>query len=537
MNRSPLARRERRKLVRSGVWSIALLFLTVASGLGQPIRVESGLIDGETEDACRVFKGIPFAQPPIGILRWREPQPPLPWSGIRRADTFAPICPQKGASVPGAPLEPMSEDCLYLNVWAPRHSVGDKLPVMVWLFGGGWTTGSASMPLYAGDQLAARGVVVVTVGYRVGAFGFLAHPELSRESPHHVSGNYGLLDQIAALEWIKRNIGAFGGDSHRVTIFGQSAGSMSVCLLMSSPLARGLFQRAIGESGGVFSPPAAVPGSKFLFLKGAEETGLALQKQLGAASLADLRRLPASDIQKVAQNLPLLFAFDGYVLPRQPFVTFSAGGQNDVPLLLGSNADEGRPFLDGISVRATSFGSDLARTPFAKIPPSVLEHYPSATDDEAWASRAALERDVRFGWDIWTWARLQARTGRAKVFYYYFAHVPPTRADSPWKHWGVGHWAELPYVFGHPNQAPGAWTSEDHALSEAMIGYWTNFAKRGDPNGPGLPHWPAFVITQPEVLHFDRSIHVGEVANVDKLEALDQYFTEARKPAPANQSK
>jgi len=533
MSRSPSPRCARILPIRLAVWSIGSLLFAAASCIGQPVRIESGLIDGPIEGSCRVFKGVPYAQAPVGDLRWREPQPPGPWSGIREADAFAAICPQKGASVPGAPSEPMSEDCLYLNIWVPRHAAEDKLPVMVWLFGGGWTTGSATMPLYAGDRLASRGVILVTVGYRVGAFGFLAHPELSRESPHRASGNYGLLDQIAALQWIRRDIAAFGGDPHRVTIFGQSAGSMSVCLLMSSPLAHGLFQRAIGESGGVFSPPAAVPGSRFLFLKGAEETGLALQKQLGAASLADLRRLPADDILKASQNLPVLFAFDGYVLPQQPYDTFLAGGQNDVPLLLGSNADEGLPFLEGVTVLSSRFTSDLQRTAFAKIPPAVLLHYPSATDDEARASRAALERDVRFGWDTWTWARLQARTGRAGVFYYHFAHVPPVREDSPWKHWGVGHWAELPYVFGHPEQAPGAWSAEDYALSTAMIGYWTNFAKQGDPNGPGLPGWPAFTAARPEVLHFDDTIHVGGVANEDKLEALDRFFTDARGPAVA----
>ena len=514
---------------QSAAWTFVILCAVTAACEAEPIRIESGLIEGQQEHACSVFKGIPFAQPPVGDLRWREPQPPLPWQGIRKADTFGPICPQTDASVPGAPTEPTSEDCLCLNIWMPAHPPGAKLPVMVWFFGGGWTTGSASMPLYWGDQLVRRGVIVVTVGYRVGAFGFLAHPELSHESRHHVSGNYGLLDQIAALEWVKRNIAAFGGDPGCVTIFGQSAGSMSVCLLMSSPLALGLFQRAIGESGGVFSPAAAVPGSKYLFLKGAEETGLALQKKLGAPSLAEMRRLPAEDILKAGRGMPFLFVFDGYVLTQQPYDIFSAGRQNDVPLLIGSNADEGRPFLDGVTIRAQSFRSDLEHTPFGKIPASVLAHYPSNSEEEAVASRAALERDVRFGWDMWTWAQLQARTGSGKVFYYHFAHVPPARADSPWMHWGAGHWAELPYVFGHPDQAPGAWTSEDRALSNAMLDYWTNFAKRGDPNGSGLPNWPAFTLARPQVLHFDSTIHVGGVANLNKLEALDQYFTEARK--------
>jgi para-nitrobenzyl esterase len=511
------------------VASFAFLIALISVCAAEPIRIESGLIEGQQEDCCSVFKGIPYAAPPVGDFRWRDPHPPKAWEGVYRADTFAPVCPQQGASVPGAPMEPNAEDCLYLNVWTPGHAVGAKLPVMVWLYGGGWTTGSASMPLYWGDQLARRGVIVVTVSYRVGAFGFMAHPELSQESPHHSSGNYGLLDQIAALAWVQRNIGAFGGDPHCVTIFGQSAGAMSVCILMSSPLAKGLFQRAIGESGGVFSPLAAVPGSKVLLLKGTEQIGLAFQKQLGATSLANMRRLPAADIVKAEQHLPFLFTFDGYVIDKQPYDKFSAGAQNDVPLLVGSNADEGRFFFEGNVIKASSFKSDLAHSPFMYIPPSVLAQYPSDSDAHALASRAALERDVRFGWDMWTWAQLQAMTGRAEVFYYHFAHAPPAPAGSPWTHWHAGHWAELPYVFGHPDQAPGAWSREDYSLSETMMGYWTNFAKRGDPNGPGLPAWPSFKSTRQQVLYFDDAVHVGGVANLAKLEALGQYYAEARK--------
>jgi len=494
-----------------------------------PIRIEGGLIEGREEGPVTVFKAIPFALPPVGELRWRGPQPPLPWAGIRKADAFAPICPQDGASVPGAPKEPTSEDCLYLNVWAPSHGHGAKLPVMVWIYGGGFSTGSASMPLYWGDQLALRGVLLVTVSYRVGAFGFMAHPELSSESPDHVSGNYGLLDQVAALKWVQRNIGAFGGDPHCVTIFGQSAGSSSVCLLVASPSAKGLFQRAIAESGGVFAPLAAVPGAEVILLKGAEKKGLEIQKKLGAASLADMRRLPASEILKAGQNMPWMFLIDRHVLSRQPYDVLSAGDQVDVPLLLGTNGDEGRPFLEGTTVTASSFRPDLSRTILAYIPASVLAHYPSGSDEEAYASRAALERDVRFGWDAWTWAKFQSTTGSAAVYYYHFAHLPPAASGSPWARWGAGHWAELPYVFGHPGQAPGPWSPEDHALSDTMMGYWTNFAKHGDPNGPGLPVWPRFTSAQPQVLHFDSAIHVGGVANLEKLEALDQYFTEARK--------
>ena len=515
-------------------WQLALcpfvtLFVMASACAAEPIQTECGLVEGVENSAITVYKGIPFAQAPVGDLRWREPQPPLHWQGIRKADSFAPICPQTDPSVPGAPAEPTSEDCLYLNIWTPAHPAGAKLPVMVWIYGGGFSTGSASMPLYWGDRLALRGVLLVTVSYRVGAFGFMAHPELSRESPEHVSGNYGLLDQVAALRWVQRNIAAFGGDPRCVTIFGQSAGSCCVCLLMSSPAAKGLFQRVIAESGAAFPPLAAVPGADVILLKGAEEKGLEIQKKLGAASLAEMRRRPAAEILKASQNMPWMFLLDSQVVSREPYQVFSAGEQVDVPLLLGSNSDEGRPFLEGTTVKASSFRSDLSNTILANIPSSVLAHYPANSDEEAYASRAALERDVRFGWDAWTWARLQSTTGKSPVYYYHFAHVPPARPDSPWLRWGAGHWAELPYVFGHPDQAPGPWTDEDRALSEAIMGYWTNFAKNGNPNGPGLVHWPAFTPAQPQVLHFDSTIHVGGVANLDKLEALDRYFTEARK--------
>ena len=514
-------------------FTCAVLFAMASVCTAEPIRIESGLIEGQQGPLLTVYRGIPFAMPPVGELRWRPPQASMPWRGIRKAEAFAPICSQSGASVPGAPAEPSSEDCLYLNIWTPARRPDAKLPVMVWIYGGGFTTGSASMPLYWGDRLALRGVLVVTISYRVGAFGFLAHPELSRESPDHVSGNYGLLDQIAALRWVHRNIGAFGGDTHRVTIFGQSAGSCSVCLLMSSPSAKGLFQRAIAESGAAFPPLAAVPGSDVLHLKGAEEKGLALQRKLGAASLADMRRMPAAEILQAAQDMPWIFLLDGRVIGREPYDVFSAGHQVDVPLLLGTNGDEGRPFLEGAVVTASHFRSDLSHTILANIPVSVLAHYPSNTDDEAYASRAALERDVRFGWDAWTWAKLQSTTGKAAVYYYHFAHLPPAPAGSPWARWGAGHWAELPYVFGHPDQAPGAWTAQDRALSGTLIGYWTNFAKNGDPNGPGLADWPVFTCAKPQVLHFDSTIHIGGVANMDKLDALDRYFTEVRKPRVA----
>jgi para-nitrobenzyl esterase len=291
---------------------------------------ESGTISGIRESGLHIYKGVPFAAPPVGDLRWRPPAPVTPWTGTRKAEAFAPACMQAGVSMPGETPPSVSEDCLYLNIWTPAKSAQERLPVIVWIYGGGYINGSASMPLYWGDQLAHKGVIVVTIGYRLGPLGFLAHPELTRESAQHSSGNYGLMDQIAALEWIQRNIAAFGGDPKNVTIAGQSSGAISVSILMASPLAKGLFQRAVGESGGLFEPLQLAP--KYL-LANAERDGEKYAASLGATSLQELRKLPAARLTGNASGIvhPVI---EPYVLPVSPYEAFSAGQQNDVPLLI-----------------------------------------------------------------------------------------------------------------------------------------------------------------------------------------------------------
>ena len=519
-----------------GTWSkgvlatFVLFSMGAASAAAGPVRTEAGRVEGVRSGSLTVYKGIPFAAPPVGALRWRAPQPVAPWDGVRKADAFAPICLQNGVSVPGAAPERMSEDCLYLNVWTPAKRPNAKLPVMVWIYGGGWANGSASTPLYWGDKLAQKGVVVVNISYRVGSFGFLAHLELTRESESHSSGNYGLMDQIAALRWVRRNIAAFGGDPNNVTIFGQSAGSMSVSMLMASPLAKGLFHRAIGQSGGVFIPPEASPAANTFFLAGAEQRGERLASLLGAKTLQDLRGVAADQLLQ-KQGTSWHFILDGYVLPREPYDVFSEGRQHDVPLLLGSNADEGRMFLDGLTIRAASFTMDLQRQ-FGPLPAPLLVNYPASSDQQARTSRANLERDLRFGWDMWTWARLQARTGRGKVFYYHFAHTPPYPTDSPFADWGAGHGMEMRYVFGQLDQEPWQWSPFDRKLSEMMAAYWTNFAKRGDPNGKGLPEWPAYSEGRENVLYLAAPVSVQGVANRPALEVLDAIFSQARSARP-----
>ena len=508
--------------------AVVALVVTHSHALAQPVRIESGLIEGVPIGASTVYKSIPYAAPPVGELRWRPPQPAANWNGVRLADKFGPICTQEGASVPGAPDEPVSEDCLTLCIWAPAKSREQKLPVMVWIPGGGFTQESASMPLYWGDALATRGVIVVTVNYRVGLLGFLSHPELSGESGHNASGNYGLLDQIAALTWIKRNITAFGGDPERVTIWGQSAGSMAVSLLMASPLARGLFQRAIGQSGAYFVPPAATRSPEGLFLKGAEEQGVKLGAELGATSLEALRKLAPEQFLKEHKAGTMHPIIDGYVVPEEPYVAFAAGRQSDVPILIGSNSDEARPLVAGRNIKLATFAEDIGEAWGSKVVRSLAEEYlkayPARTDREAHDARANFERDLRFGWDMWTWARLQAKTGRGKVFSYYFAHVPPYPPDNPFAGWGAGHWAELRYVFDHLSQEPWTWTDDDRALANLMATYWTNFAKNGDPNGEGVPVWPTFTTDTERVLHFNGGATVGGVPNLEWLRRLEERY-------------
>jgi para-nitrobenzyl esterase len=505
---------------------VAAAHLTGAA-VAQQVLTESGVISGTRTNRLSVYKGIPFAAPPVGDLRWRPPVRVAPWNGPRKADTFAPACMQEGVSMPGEIAPAVSEDCLYLNIWSPANTetkaAHEHLPVIVWIYGGGYINGSASMPLYWGDQLAQKGVVVVTIAYRLGPLGFLALPELTRESPHHSSGNYGLLDQIAAFEWVQRNIAAFGGDPKCVTIAGQSSGSISVSILMASPLASGLFQRAIGESGGLFEPVQLAP--KYL-LANAERDGDKYAVSLGAPSLMELRRLPASRLTGNAGGIvhPVI---EPFVLPLTPYEAFTGGQQNDVPLLIGSNADEARALVDVSHETAATFDSDLEHS-VGQLPPALVAAYPHATDTEARQAQLDLERDLRFGWDMWAWARLQAGTGKSPVFYYSFRQQPPFPADSVYAGWGASHFAELWYVFDHLDQSPWKWTAADRKLAEEISGYWVNFARSGDPNGTGLPAWAAFTNADGKVQYLADPITVGSVANLHGLSVFDAVYTSVR---------
>jgi para-nitrobenzyl esterase len=503
-------------------WVLAVANLATA-GVAQQVMTESGMISGVSASGLSVYKGVPFAAPPVGDLRWRAPIPAAPWIGTRKADAFAPACMQVGVSMPGETPPVVSEDCLYLNLWTPAKTAHEHLPVIVWIYGGGYINGSASMPLYWGDRLARKGVIVVTIAYRLGPLGFLALPELTQESPHHSSGNYGLMDQIAALEWIQRNIAAVGGDPKNVTIAGQSSGSISVSILMASPLARGLFHRAIGESGGLFEPLQL--GPKFL-LANAEHDGEKYAVSLGAPALKELRQLPASLLTGNAGGIvhPVI---EPYVLPLSPYEAFTSGHQNDVPLLIGSNTEEARALIDVSHETAATFDSDLEQS-VGQLPPALVAAYPHVTDEETRQARLGLERDLRFGWDMWAWARLQAGTGKSPVFYYSFRQQPPFPADSVYAGWGASHFAELWYVFDHLDQSPWNWTAADRKLAEEMSSYWTNFARSGNPNGPGLPLWAAFTNAESKVQYLAAPITVGGVANIQGLSVFDAVYTTVR---------
>ena len=483
------------------------------------VLTQSGLVEGVSADGVAIFRGVPFAAPPVGDLRWRAPQPVVPWSGVRKTDAFSPICPQLRSYPEDAPVERQSEDCLYLNIWKPAAGPASRLPVMVWIHGGGLQSGSASIPLYAGDQLARHGVIVVTANYRLGVFGFLAHPDLTRESEHDASGNYGLQDQLAALAWVKQNIGAFGGDPERVTVFGQSSGAISVSALIASPLAKGLFQRAIGQSGGLFEPMQMLP---IFALPGAERGGVEFVSRAGVTSIRALRALPVERLLDLSfTTTPIV---DGHVLMRPPYDTFVDGQQNDVPVILGSNRDEGEYFLRGRTITRANLRQEIARS----FPPVILNAMGvrEATDDaDAHVAAAVFNRDIRFRWDMWTWARLNARRG-TRVYAYEFARQPP--AGSIYAGLGATHGTEMPYVFGRLAPTSLPWTDADRRLADAIATYWTNFAKNGNPNGPGVPSWPAFDESNTQGLLLTGEIRVGQPFDARAMAQIDAAYASVR---------
>jgi para-nitrobenzyl esterase len=482
------------------------------------VQIEGGQVAGQHDGTLAIFKGIPFAAPPVRELRWRPPQPVVPWQGVRVADRYSPMCLQPlraKHSVFYLGEEPTSEDCLYLNVWTPGLDKA-KRPVMVFVYGGGWVVGSGSMPLYAGDGLARKGAVVVTFNYRVGALGFFAHPALSAESGNAASGNYGLMDMVAALKWVRANIARFGGDPGNVTLYGQSSGAAAISLLLASPQAEGLFQRVIGQSGGY------ALGGPLPDLAAAEKKGVAAAEKMKAPTLQALRNL-GGDAVMASDNFwrPTV---DGVVLRAQPAETFGASRQMRVPALLGATADEGTAYP--VAMSAAAF-AEQARTRYGERAEALLALYPARMDEEARAASYALHRDRTFVVPVREWATAQARV--APVFMYHFARVPPFAADlnyqqqSPASRLGAYHGAEMAYAYAvleslNWKGRARDWTDADRKLSEVMSSYWFNFARSGDPNGPGLPAWPKYAADAERVMLFADGARAAELPNKPQLD-------------------
>ena len=472
--------------------------MTASAGL--IVATEAGRIEGVESpmSGVRVFKGVPYARPPVGALRWRPPEPPLKWDGVRPAKAFGPRSIQfdrDKTSISYFGPEAQSEDCLTLNVWTAAREPDEKRPVMVWFHGGAFAVGSGALPIFNGERLAQRCAIVVTVNHRLGVLGFMAHPELSAESPHGSSGNYGLLDEIAALRWVRDNIAAFGGDPDCVTIFGQSVGSSSVNVLMATPLARGLFHRAIAESGGLMAPLGKPGGGSMYVREVGEKFGQRYAEFLGARSIADMRALPAERVQLGWPNelgrMPVT-VLDGWLLPEEIFETYRAGRQARVPFICGATRNEGATLPAPADWSALRRWLDAEYGDLSRI---VLDHYGERGDPSEHGR--TIRGHITFNWQNWVQTCEHARSGEAPVYAYHFERAPPIPPATPCfensaNRLGAFHTSEIHYVFGTLDARPWNWTQADRDLSDAMGAYWVNFARTGNPNGAELPAWPAF---------------------------------------------
>jgi para-nitrobenzyl esterase len=519
-----------------------LLIVFVANAFGSDeAKTEAGVVSGtaNADHTVRIFKGVPFAAPPVGNLRWKAPQPAPKWPGVRQADKFGSACLQTNVfgDIYFRDNEP-SEDCLTLNIWMPEKPGTSKLPVFVWFYGGGFVAGSSSEPRYDGENLAKKGIVVVEPNYRLGVFGFFSHPELTKESGHNSSGNYGLLDQVAALKWVVNNIAAFDGDPHNITIGGESAGSFSVCALMASPLSRDLFQRAVGESGAFF--PSRKEGA--LTVKPRSETeqfGVKFADSVGVKNLAEMRAKSGDELLRAAAKLNRGFAFgpniDGYFLPSDPETIYSRGEQAHVPLLAGWNADEGKMMVLTSSDKPTAKSfAEQAGQRFGEQAAEFLKLYPAKTDEEALLSAEQLSSDDFIAYSTWKWLNMQDTTGRANVYAYHFEQAPATKPGAmigpvPASELGAKHAGEIHYVFQTLKSVDVPWSEEDFKVSDVMSSYWANFVKTGSPNARGLPDWPPYIKGNGfQVMHLSgKDIHAAPETNRARYEFLDSHAPKA----------
>ncbi len=513
--------------------------LTFASGLDSIVKTESGLIAG-SGTAVRSYKGIPFAAPPVGNLRWKPPQPVKPWKGIRVAKILPQYCPQI-MLISGTQ---QSEDCLALNVWTPAKSPSAKLPVMVWIHGGGFTIGGSAQPVYDGEPLAAQGVVLVSINYRLGIFGFLAHPALSHESDHGVSGNYGMLDMVAGLQWVKRNINAFGGDPDNVTIFGESAGGTAVCLLMAMPQASGLFHKVISESAAWMYTPFShlkeswygrTPAEKFGEKYG---TDLAALRSKSTAEIMKAVGLPDMSGEAADRGETFMPVVDGWVLPDDPARLFAAGKFHNVALIAGTNADEGL-LLGGPPVRDLATYRKWATKMFPAQADPMMAAYPAATDADAHGAAAQAQGDFMFLMGTRAVLRAAAKVN-PKAYQYHFTRVSGIGRRIQW---GAYHASEIAYVFQTlPDSAFGtvptlfgdfspdadSYNGDDDKLSKAMSSAWVQFAKTGNPNGPGLAQWPAFGDGKESYMEFGDRTGAKTALRKKQLDFLSDFATGLR---------
>jgi len=509
--------------------------------------LENGKIEGnyDTRTGIQTYFGIPFAKPPVGDLRWKAPQPLDNWKGVKETKKFGPRSMQSIVfGDMNSRSDGINEDCLYLNVWTPAKRNTKRLPVLVYFYGGGFVAGDASEPRYDGESMAKKDIVVVTVNYRLNVFGFFAHPELSAESPYKASGNYGLLDQVAALKWVSKNITAFGGDPNKVTIAGESAGSISVSMQMASPLTKGLFSGAIGESGAAINPTLA-PVS----LKEAEKTGLDFATQAGYPTLDQLRRLSARDIYEI-YNESKRFGFpaviDGYFLTAPLPDIFNAGKQAKVPLLLGWNSAEipGMAFMMGAPYKEEAYINKVKQA-YPDDYEEVLKLYPYGSEQEIEKSATALASDRFIAYSTWKWFDLQRKNCDQPVYRYLYSKLRPPMVDKDLtpglaggtmkkneglkmpEPIGASHASEIEYCMGNLASNPVyAWTPDDYKVSETMLNYFANFIKNGNPNGSDLPHWNAAKATDsnPPVMVIDVESKEVKAQNDARFEFLDKAY-------------
>jgi len=519
--------RDKRRAWGQRAVAVMTMLVGVTAFAADVVHIEAGNLEGtaSADSKIRIFRGIPYAAPPVGDLRWKAPQPVEGWTGVRKAVEFGPRCMQRRvyADMIFRDNGP-SENCLYLNVWTPATSADARLPVMVWIYGGGFAAGAGSEPRQDGENLARKGVVVVNLNYRLGIFGFFSLAELAKESGHNASGNYGLLDQVAALEWVRKNIGAFGGDPGNVTIFGESAGSFSVSALMASPLSRDLFQRAIGESGAFFGKTLVTKSLS----DSAKMDAKFAQTAFGTDSLKALREKSADEVLQAASKDKNIVRFapniDGYFLPEAPASIYASGKQAHVPLLAGWNADEGsyHSIFKEEKPTAENFAA-WAHKHFGDRADELLRLYPAATDEEAKASAQALAGDQFIGYSTWKWINMQLKTGQSPVYRYRFEDAPPGVTDKQGESEGAYHSAEIEFVFDVLPSKNLPWRPEDTKLAGEMSTYWTNFAKRGDPNGEGLVKWPPYDKQDSyELMHLTSDLHAAPEKHRARYEFLDR---------------